>query len=266
MDEREKNTAVPEGEADGEREKETAECAAGAGEEGREAEGKGVEEKGEAKIDSPEDTEPDSGTDPVAEEAPEEDAGNGENEAAEAETKDAEDGAAGKEEAAEHAEEAPAEEKNGFFRSRKELKKKDQEIAELKDQLLRARAEFDNFRKRTDKEKAVRFDDGAMFILQKLLPVVDNFERGLAQVPEEAKDDPYVTGLEKIYKQLTVMLEESGVKAIEAVGKEFDPTLHNAVMHVDDEELGENIVAEEFQKGYSYKDQVLRHSMVKVAN
>ena len=173
----------------------------------------------------------------------------------------------------EEPQEAPAEEakepekkERGLMRHRKELQKKDEKIAELTDRLQRQMAEFDNFRKRTDREKAVRFDDGAMFILEKLLPVVDNFERGLAQVPEEAKADPYVTGMEAIYKQMTAMLEGCGVHPIEAVGKEFDPSFHNAVMHVEDEESGENTVVEEFQKGYMYKEQILRHSMVKVAN
>ena len=161
---------------------------------------------------------------------------------------------------------APEKKERGLLRHKKELQKKDEKIAELTDRLQRQMAEFDNFRKRTDKEKAVRFDDGAMFILEKLLPVVDNFERGLAQVPEEAKADPYVTGMEAIYKQMTAMLEGCGVHPIDAVGKEFDPSFHNAVMHVEDEESGENIVVEEFQKGYMYKEQILRHSMVKVAN
>ena len=152
------------------------------------------------------------------------------------------------------------------FGTKKELQKKDAEIADLKDRLMRQMAEFDNFRKRTDREKAVRFDDGAMYVLLKLLPVADNFERGLAQIPEEVRKDPYVSGMEMIYKQLMGVLTECGVTPIEAKEKEFDPNLHNAVMHVEDEELGENIVAEEFQKGYLYKDNVLRHSMVKVAN
>ncbi|MBE5997831.1 MAG: nucleotide exchange factor GrpE [Lachnospiraceae bacterium] len=250
---------MPDGEQDGQREEETAERAAGADEAGSEDKRESGQEESEENVAREEASESDPGEDPVEEEA-EEPAGENAEEETEAAEKKAEDG----EKAAE--EPAKKKEKRGMFRSGKELQKKEQEIAELKDQLLRARAEFENFRKRTDKEKAVRFDDGAMFILQKLLPVVDNFERGLAQVPGEAKDDPYVSGLEKIYKQLTAVLQESSVTPIEAVGKEFDPELHNAVMHVDDEELGENVVAEEFQKGYSYKDRVLRHSMVKVAN
>lgn len=152
------------------------------------------------------------------------------------------------------------------IKAKKELAKKDEQIAELTDRLRRTAAEFDNFRKRTEKEKAVRYDDGAMGVLEKILPVADNFERGLAQVTEEQKSDPFVEGMEKIYKHFLTTLEDLGVKPIDAAGKEFDPNLHNAVMHVDDDDLGDNIVAEELQKGYMYKDNVLRHSMVKVAN
>ena len=110
------------------------------------------------------------------------------------------------------------------------------------------------------------FETGAKSIVEKILPVVDNFERGLAAVTEEEKGTPFVEGMEKIYKQMMTVLEEAGVKPIEAVGQEFDPNLHNAVMHVEDEKFGENIIAEEFQKGYTYRDSVVRHSMVKVAN
>ena len=124
-------------------------------------------------------------------------------------------------------------------------------------------AEFDNFRKRTEKEKASMYVIGARDIVEKILPIVDNFERGLAQAPEE---DAFADGMKMIYKQLMTALDEMGVKAIETVGKEFDPNLHNAVMHVEDENVGENIIVEEFQKGYTYKDFVVRHSMVKVAN
>ncbi len=253
MDEDNMSTAMPDEENDGKREEENAAGAAGADEAGREAEGESGPEESEENVSDQEAAEPDSGTDPVEENADSPENGKEPGEEAESDEKAS-------------AETSKKKEKRGMFRAGKELQKKDEEIAELKDQLLRARAEFENFRKRTDKEKSVRFDDGAMFILQKLLPVVDNFERGLAQVPEESKGDPYVEGLEKIYKQLTAMLQESSVTPIEAVGKEFNPELHNAVMHVEDEELGENVVAEEFQKGYSYKDRVLRHSMVKVAN
>ena len=125
-------------------------------------------------------------------------------------------------------------------------------------------AEFDNYRKRTEKEKASMYIIGAKDIVEKILPIVDNFERGLATA--EGSEDPFVQGMEKIYKQLLTTLDEMGVKPIEAVGTEFNPDFHNAVMHVEDEEAGENIVVEEFQKGYMYKDFVVRHSMVKVAN
>ena len=140
---------------------------------------------------------------------------------------------------------------------------KDAQIEELQDRLKRQMAEFDNFRKRTEKEKSSMYIIGAKDIVEKMLPVVDNFERGLAQAPE---GDSFADGMKMIYKQLITTLDELGVKPIEAVGKEFDPNFHNAVMHVEDEEAGENIVVEEFQKGYTYKDFVVRHSMVKVAN
>ena len=136
----------------------------------------------------------------------------------------------------------------------------------MKDKLTRQMAEFDNFRKRTDKEKSAMYEIGAKDIIEKILPVVDNFERGLGAVTEEQKEDSFVAGMEMIYKQIMTTLESVGVKAIEAVGNEFDPDFHNAVMHVEDEEVGENIVVEEFQKGYTYRDTVVRHSMVKVAN
>ena len=127
-------------------------------------------------------------------------------------------------------------------------------------------AEFDNFRKRTEKEKAQMYELGAKDIIDKILPVIDNFERGLAVVPEDRKDDSFVQGMEMIYKQLMTTLESAGVKVIEAVGQEFNPDFHNAVMHVEDDEVGENIVVEEFQKGYMYRESVVRYSMVKVAN
>lgn len=176
------------------------------------------------------------------------------------------------EETAEEAEEAAAEEpeagkeKGSFFKKKEKKDKKDEKIEELTDRVRRQMAEFDNFRKRTEKEKTQMFETGAKSIVEKILPVVDNFERGLAAVTEEEKGSPFVEGMEKIYKQMMTMLEEAGVKPIEAVGQEFDPNLHNAVMHIEDEELGENIIAEEFQKGYTYRDSVVRHSMVKVAN
>ncbi len=144
--------------------------------------------------------------------------------------------------------------------------KKDLMIEELTDKYKRTFAEFDNFRKRTEKEKSAMYEIGAKDIIERILPVVDNFERGLQTVSEEDKSLPFVDGMDKIYRQLVKTLEDAGVKAIDAVGKEFDPNLHNAVMHIDDENFGENIVAEEFQKGYMYRETVVRHSMVKVAN
>ena len=144
--------------------------------------------------------------------------------------------------------------------------KKDEQIEELTDRLTRQMAEFDNFRKRTEKEKSAMYEVGAKDIIEKILPVIDNFERGLSAVTEEQKDDSFVTGMEMIYKQIMTTLDGVGVKVIEAVGQEFNPDLHNAVMHVEDEEAGENIIVEEFQKGYTYRDSVVRHSMVKVAN
>ena len=179
---------------------------------------------------------------------------------------------AAEEETVEEAEEAAAEEpeagkeKGSFFKKKEKKDKKDEKIEELTDRVRRQMAEFDNFRKRTEKEKTQMFETGAKSIVEKILPVVDNFERGLAAVTEEEKGTPFVEGMEKIYKQMMTVLEEAGVKPIEAVGQEFDPNLHNAVMHVEDEEFGENIIAEEFQKGYTYRDSVVRHSMVKVAN
>ena len=143
---------------------------------------------------------------------------------------------------------------------------KDEKIEELSDKLLRQMAEFDNFRKRSEKEKAAMYDIGAKNVIDKLLPIVDNFERGFTTVAEEDKEDAFVAGMEMVYKQLMTMFETIGVKPIEAVGKEFNPDLHNAVMHVEDETVGENIVVEEFQKGYTYHDIVVRYSMVKVAN
>lgn len=172
---------------------------------------------------------------------------------------------------AEAEEEAAAEEteepkKKKLFEKKNKKDKKDEQIADLTDKLTRHMAEFDNYRKRTEKEKSAMYEIGAKDVVEKILPVVDNFERGLQSVPEDQKEDPFVDGMDKIYKQLMSTLEGIGVKPIEAVGQEFDPNFHNAVMHVEDEELGENVVAEEFQKGYMYRDSVVRHSMVKVAN
>ncbi len=169
------------------------------------------------------------------------------------------------EEAAEETKEEAAEDtkERKFFKKKKD--KKDEKIEELTDRLTRQMAEFDNFRKRTEKEKASMYAIGAKDIIEKILPVVDSFERGLATV-ENPEEDPFADGMNKVYKQFTKALEDLGVTVIEAVGKEFDPNIHNAVMHVEDEEAGENIVVEEFQKGYMYKGSVVRHSMVKVAN
>jgi len=157
-------------------------------------------------------------------------------------------------------------EKKKFFGKKNKKDKKDEKIDELTDRLTRQMAEFDNFRKRTEKEKSQMYEIGAKDIIEKILPIVDNFERGLASMPEEEKATPFAEGMEKIYKQLMTTLESIDVKPIEAVGKEFNPDFHNAVMHVEDEELDENIIVEEFQKGYTYRDSVVRHSMVKVAN
>ena len=158
------------------------------------------------------------------------------------------------------------EKKTGKKLFSKKKDKKDEKIEELTDKLTRQMAEFDNFRKRTEKEKSQMYEIGAKDIIEKILPVVDNFERGLDAVKEEEKEDPFVQGMEKVYKHLVTTLEGIEVKPIEAVGQPFDPNFHNAVMHVEDENFGENIVAEEFQKGYTYRDSVVRHSMVKVAN
>lgn len=152
--------------------------------------------------------------------------------------------------------------KPSFFKKKKD-KKLEQQIEDLTDRLKRNMAEFDNFRKRTEKEKSSMYVIGAKDIIEKILPVVDNFERGLAQAPE---GDPFAEGMQKIYKQFMTTLEGMGVEAIEAVDKEFDPDFHNAVLHVEDEAVGENIIVEELQKGYTYKGFVVRHSMVKVAN
>ena len=156
--------------------------------------------------------------------------------------------------------------KKKIFEKKNKKDKRDEQIADLTDKLTRQMAEFDNYRKRTEKEKSSMYEIGAKDVIEKILDVVDNFERGLQSVPEEQKDDPFVQGMDKIYKQLMTTLEGLGVKPIEAVGNEFDPNFHNAVMHIEDENLGENIVAEDFKKGYMYRDSVVRHSMVKVAN
>ena len=155
--------------------------------------------------------------------------------------------------------------KKGLF-GKKKKDKKDQQIEELTDRVQRQMAEFDNFRKRSEKEKSAMYEIGAKSVIEKILPTIDNFERGFAGMTEEQKEDPFVVGMEKVYRQMLTTLEGIGVTQIEAVGKEFEPNFHNAVMHVEDEEVGENIIVEEFQKGYLYRDSVVRHSMVKVAN
>ena len=157
-------------------------------------------------------------------------------------------------------------EKKSFFKKKNKKDPKDEKIEDLTDKLTRQMAEFDNYRKRTEKEKSAMYEIGAKDIIEKILPVIDNFERGFQSVDEEKRKDPFVDGMDKVYKQLMKTLEDAGVKQIEALGQEFNPDFHNAVMHVEDEELGENIIAEEFQKGYMYRDSVVRHSMVKVAN
>ena len=159
-------------------------------------------------------------------------------------------------------------EKKSLFKNNKskEIAAKDQKIEELNDRLMRNMAEFDNFRKRSEKEKSQMFDMGAKTVIEKILPIIDNFERGLDAVSEKEKDSAFAQGIEMIYKQLLTSLDEIGVKPIEAVGKEFDPALHNAVMHGEDDSMEANIVSDEFQKGYLYRDIVVRHSMVKVVN
>ena len=158
------------------------------------------------------------------------------------------------------------EEQNAEEQTDRKEDKKDAQIAELTDRYKRLLAEFDNYRKRTKKEKSAMYEVGVKDTLEKILPIVDNFERGLATVSEENKEDAFVVGIDKTYRQLTTTLENMGVVAIDTFEKEFDPNIHNAVMHVDDENYGENAIVEEFQKGYMYKESVLRHSMVKVAN
>ena len=171
------------------------------------------------------------------------------------------------EETSEDAETSDQEKEKKFGKKKKIDKKTESyeaKIADLEDRVKRQMAEFENFRKRTEKEKTQMFDMGAKTIIEKILPVVDNFERGLAAVPEDKKDDPFVDGMDKIYKQMMTELESAGVKAIECEGQEFDPEFHNAVMQVENDELESGTVAAELQKGYMYKDTVVRHSMVSV--
>ncbi len=169
----------------------------------------------------------------------------------------------------ESAQEAASAESDAETESEKAKKKKDPKdvlIEELQDKTKRQLAEFDNFRRRTEKEKSAMFEIGAKSIIEKILPVVDNFERGIGTISDEEKATPFADGMDKVYRQLVKALEDMGVKPIEAVGKEFNPDYHNAVMHVEDETVGESIIVEELQKGYTYRDSVVRHSMVKVAN
>lgn len=183
------------------------------------------------------------------------------NEAEDSEEKDSEE---------KDSEEKDSEEKDskdkGLFGKKKKKDKKDEQIEDLNDRLRRQMAEFDNFRKRSEKEKSQMFDLGARSIIEKVLPVVDNFERGLAAVPEDQKDDAFVTGMDKVYKQLMTEFDSIGVKPIEALGQEFNPDLHNAVMQVESDEYEPGVVAQELQKGYMYKDTVVRHSMVAVVS
>ena len=168
------------------------------------------------------------------------------------------------EETEETVEEKTAEKKGLFGKKKKD--KKDEKIEELTDMVKRQMAEFDNFRKRTEKEKASMYQIGAREIVEKILPVVDNFERGFNSISEEERETPFAKGMDMVYKQTMKMLEDSDVKPIEALGMEFNPELHNAVMHVEDDSVGEGIIVEEFEKGYTYRETVIRHSMVKVAN
>lgn len=148
----------------------------------------------------------------------------------------------------------------------KKVEEKEAEAQGYLERLQRTMAEFDNFRKRTVKEKSAMYEKGAKDTVEPILQIIDNFERAFDTVEEEDKNDSFVTGIEMIYKQFISVLNDLGVTPIDAVGKEFDPNFHNAVTHVDDDAYGENEVVEEFQKGYMYKESVLRYSMVKVAN
>ncbi len=187
--------------------------------------------------------------------------------AAETEASEAEAAADTAPDEGEASEDSRQDKKEKKKKEKKEKKdKRDEQIAELQDRVLRQQAEFVNFRNRTEKEKMQMFEVGAKSILEKILPVVDNLERGIAMLSEEQLQEPFAQGMDKIYKQLLQTLTDLGVTPIDAVGKEFNPDFHNAVLHVEDEAFGENIVAEELQKGYLYHDSVLRHSMVKVAN
>ena len=186
-------------------------------------------------------------------------------EAAEAaETEDAEDKDA---EEAEDGDPKSWAEKRAAKKQAKQDKKADtykEQIDQLQDKVKRQLAEFENFRNRSEKEKQAMFETGAKSVIEKILPVIDNFERGLATVPEDKKEDPFVDGMNRVYKQLLTELDNIGVKPIEAVGQEFDPNFHNAVMQVTSEEYESGVIAQELQKGYTYRDSVVRHSMVAV--
>lgn len=189
-------------------------------------------------------------------------------ESQEAEAKDEAEAGAESEAEADAEEDASEEnaegEKKSFFKKKKD--KKDEMIEELNDKLKRQMAEFENFRKRTEKEKSQMYDMGSKSIIEKILPVIDNFERGLAAVPEEGKEDPFVVGMDKVYRQMLAELETVGVTVIEAVGQEFNPDFHNAVMQVESQEYESGMIAQELQKGYMYKDTVVRYSMVAVVS
>ena len=178
------------------------------------------------------------------------------------------------EEATEETEEVPEGEEPKTWAEKRAAKKQKKEqanadkekIADLEDRVKRQLAEFENFRNRTEKEKQAMFETGVKSVLEKILPVIDNFERGFSTVEESDKEDAFVQGMQKVYKQMMDELEKIGVKPIEAVGQEFDPNLHNAVMQVESEEFESGIVAQEFMKGYMYRDSVVRHSMVGVVS
>ena len=227
------------------------------------------EEISEAGGEVPESTE--ESADPVDEEQ-QEPAGQ-KSDSEEGETVEDEDGEDSNEETVESEGDASEENQKTWAEKRAakkqaKLNKKEEafkeQIAQLEDRVKRQMAEFENFRKRTDREKQAMFEMGAKSVIEKMLPIVDNFERGLATVSEENKEDPFVDGMNRVYKQLLTELDNIGVKPIEAVGQEFDPNLHNAVMQVASEEYESGVVAQELQKGYTYRDSVVRHSMVAV--
>ena len=197
------------------------------------------------------------------EQAETEESGGADNESEDQEEADAEETETAKAGEETWAEKRAAKKKLKADKKQDALKEK---IEELEDRVKRQMAEFENFRKRTDKEKTAMFETGARSVIEKILPVVDNFERGLATVPEEDKGTPFAEGMEMIYKQLLTELEKMEVKPIPAVGEEFDPNFHNAVMQVESEEYESGVIAQELQKGYTYRDSVMRHSMVAVVS